>query len=154
MVRRSSKLYFPTLLFWSWWILEENERQNPAAPCFLEDLEADAGFEMSSVESVQVGIHSDAVRYTMPLCMTISTHCFAASRGLPRNPTRHDRHGSGRLSVKGQLGVAMDGSEIQGSHNQTQRKKMKKGVKRKTSASQSTPGSFLRLFAMLLMEVA
>lgn len=48
------------------------------------------------------------------------------SRGLPRDPTRHDRHGSGRLSVKTQLGVAMDGSEIQGSQNETLRKKDKK----------------------------
>lgn len=48
------------------------------------------------------------------------------SRGLPRDPTRHDRHGSGRLSVKRQLGVAMDGSEIQGSQNETLRKKGKK----------------------------
>ena len=72
------------------------------------------------------------------------------SRGLPRDPTRHDRHGSGRLSVKRQLGVAMDGSEIQRSQNETYEKR----VKRKTSANQSTPGSFLWLFAMLLMEVS
>ena len=75
------------------------------------------------------------------------------SRGLPRDPTRHDRHGSGRLSVnKTQLGVAMLWM-VQKSRDHKM-KPYEKRVKRKTSANQSTPGSFLWLFAMLLMEVS